>query len=182
MGVSYTELAQHAPLRRLISVPVVHKGQASRFLTTIASLAPPTYQSRVSYPYYLLGAEMTVARDVDKFWHELNQKSLLKAGPRLAKGPPDLKAEGKAAAVSCTPSDQYDQAGCVLVTLDSAMAPSSDCSQLDLDGIEQRLQRDLQALKAPAASSRCQALRHTRASFSPSCCSAQARSCCAALS
>ena len=108
---------------------------------------------------------MTVARDVDKFWHELNQKTLLKAGPRLAKAPPDLKAEGKAAAVLCSPSDQYDQSEHALVTLGAAMPPSSDCSQLDLDGIEKRLQRDLQALKAPAASSRCQALRHIRARF-----------------
>lgn len=106
---------------------------------------------------------MTVARDVDKFWRDLNQIPLVKTGRRVAKSSPELQPEDKAATVSSSASDQHDQANRALVTLDPVTAPSLDCSQLELDGFEQRLQRDLQALKAPAPSNRCQALRHIRA-------------------
>ncbi len=108
---------------------------------------------------------MTVARDVDTFWRELNKKTLpksssqVKANATIAK--PLLKD-------SAEPSlrDQSDQQSQALVTTSTNKPAISDCSQLDLDGIEQKLQRYLQALKAPAASARCQALRHITASMS----------------
>ena len=108
---------------------------------------------------------MTVARDVDKFWGELNKKTLPKSSPQV-------KANVAIAQLllkdSAEPGlrDQSDQQSQALVTTGTNKPANSDCSQLDLDGIEQRFQRDLQALKAPAAPARCQALRHITASMS----------------
>ncbi|DBB14807.1 TPA: hypothetical protein ACH3X3_004416 [Trebouxia sp. C0006] len=108
---------------------------------------------------------MTVARDVDKFWGELNKKTLPKSSPQV-------KANVAIAQLllkdSAEPGlrDQSDQQSQALVTTGTNKPAISDCSQLDLDGIEQRFQRDLQALKAPAAPARCQALRHITASMS----------------
>ena len=108
---------------------------------------------------------MTVARDVDKFWRELNKKTL-----------PNCSSHVKTDAAVATPvlkhcaapglRDQTDQQSHALVTTGTNKPANSDCSQLDLDGIEQRLQRDLQTLKAPAASARGQALQHITASMS----------------
>ncbi len=98
---------------------------------------------------------MTVVRDVDTFWRELNKKT-------LPKNSSQVKADSAVPGLR----DQSDQQSQALITTGTNKPAISDCSQLDLDGIEQRLQRDLQALKAPAAPARCQALRHITASMS----------------
>ena len=109
---------------------------------------------------------MTVERDVDAFWRELNKKTLprnnsyIKADAAIAN--PVLKDSDGPGSVQ----DRFDQQSQALVTTGTNKPANSDCSQLDLDGIEQRLQRDLQAFKAPAAPARCQALRHITASMS----------------
>ena len=118
---------------------------------------------------------MTVARDVDTFWRELNKKTLPKSSSQLKadaaianpvlkdSAVPGLRDQSDRSDLAIRQSDQQSQA---LVTTGTNKPAISDCSQLDLDGIEQRLQRDLQALKAPAAPARCQALRHIAASMS----------------
>lgn len=107
---------------------------------------------------------MTVARDVDTFWRELNKKTLPKSSSQVkahdAIANPLLEDSAEPGL-----RDQSDQSQ-ALVTTGTNKSANSDCSQLDLDGIEQMLQRDLQALKAPAAPARCQALRHITASTS----------------
>ena len=109
---------------------------------------------------------MTVVRDVDAFWRELSKQTLprknsyIKADAAIAN--PVLNDSGGPGSVQ----DRFDQPSQALVTTGTNKPAISDCSQLDLDGVEQRLQRDLQALKAPAAPARCQALRHITASMS----------------
>ena len=101
---------------------------------------------------------MTVTRDVDKFWQELNKKvipgnrSSAKAGVRAG------RSSGKHAGTPPKLSDQFDQSHQSLVNVNSSTVP--DCSGLDLDGIERRMQRDLQALKDPVATVRSRALQN----------------------
>jgi len=109
---------------------------------------------------------MTVARDVDKFWRELNKKTLPKSNSHVKADAAVANPVSKNSAVPRPVPDQSDQQSQAVGTIRTNKPANSDCSQLDLDGIEQRLQRDLQALKAPAASARCQALRHITASMS----------------
>ncbi len=108
---------------------------------------------------------MTVVRDVDTFWRELNKKTLPKNSSQVKA---DAAIANPMLKDSAVPGlrDQSDQQSQALITTGTNKPAISDCSQLDLDGIEQRLQRDLQALKAPAAPARCQALRHITASMS----------------
>lgn len=109
---------------------------------------------------------MTVVRDVDAFWRELNKKTLprnnsyIEANADIAK--PVLKDSDGPGSVQ----DRFDQQSQAQVTTGTNEPANSNCSQLDLDGLEQTLQRDLQALKAPAAPARCQALQHITASMS----------------
>ncbi len=107
---------------------------------------------------------MTVARDVDKFWQELNKKALPRKETGSSQRQQPVESQAKQAKVCCTVVDHCDPQQQSLATVDTSRQAASDCSQLDLDGIERRLQRDLQALKAHSASARCQALQHIRAS------------------
>ncbi len=108
---------------------------------------------------------MTVVRDVDEFWRELNKKTLPKSSSQVKSDAAVANPMFKDCAAPRL-RDQPDQQSHALVTTSTNKPANSDCSQLDLDGIEQKLQRDLQTLKAPAASARCQALRHITASMS----------------
>ncbi|KAL0039469.1 hypothetical protein WJX79_009522 [Trebouxia sp. C0005] len=103
---------------------------------------------------------MTVVRDVDTIWRELNQKKLPKSSSNVKADAAIPNPVLKDSAVTGSVHDRSDQQSQDLVTTSTNAPATADCSQLDLDGIEQRLQRDLQALKAPAALARCQALRH----------------------
>ena len=100
---------------------------------------------------------MTVSRDVDQFWQELNRRPVDK-GTRgvTTASKTNLAVVEPPIAQPLPRSDRCDHHQLILPP--SKHIQDTDCKDLDLDSLEQHMQRPLQMLKDPAATVRSKGL------------------------
>lgn len=105
---------------------------------------------------------MTVSRDIDKFWQELNKRPTKTNKQTCVKLSDADSTHLKPLSNTVSPqSDRYDH-NLSLTVPASKEAGSTVCKDLDLESLEQHIQRPLQMLKDPAAAVRSRGLQRMK--------------------
>ena len=117
-----------------------------------------------SKPYsvtHLCAADMTVSRDIDQFWQELNRRPVNK-GMSVVKAASETKLAALKPPISQPRprSDRCDHHH--LISPPIKHIQGTDCKDLEFDSLEQHMQRPLQMLKDPAATVRSRGLHSLR--------------------
>ena len=110
---------------------------------------------------------MTVSRDVDQFWQQLNKRPDAKGRSHTSTTSKSRKLDAN----SVTPSrgrqvDHFDQTELSLALPNSQHTGSQAYQALDYESLEKRIQRPLQMLKSPVAAFRMKGLQSLKVQLS----------------
>lgn len=105
---------------------------------------------------------MTVSRDIDKFWQELNNRPTKTDKQTLVKLSDAGSTQLKPLSSKVSPQVDHSDHSLSLTVPASKEAGSTVCRDLNVENLEQHIQRPLQMLKDPAAAVRSRGLHRLK--------------------